>query len=161
MKAEVSDLFRKFDPSRVLAAWATWVISDNQRAWPQLPRINLSVPSDIGIKIKKGAIAPDRKGATPLFSSGKLFHSLAFRPSRPMWNNLEIGTNVEYAAAQFFGETQAITNAQRRYWIVKYGLLVRAKKITPQPREFLKVTDRHMEKLTKMLVLEMARQKDK
>ena len=44
----------------------------------------------------------------------------------------------------------------RRYWIAKYGLLVKAKKITPIKREFIKVDDDEAaEKLLDILAKEL------
>jgi len=153
------DKWEGLDANKILTAWALYIIAQNQREWSNLPPVKLSVPKDIGQKIKRGSPAPDRKQGKPLFSTGRLFRSLTFRPGKLSWGSLEIGTNVEYADAHFSGKPQPITESMKRMWLQKYGLLVRAKKITPIAREFIKVTPKMYEKLGELIYLEWSKGK--
>lgn len=151
------DEWKKLDANKVMTAFALYIIAQNQRDWANLPKVKLSVPKDIGVKIKKGSPAPDRKLGKPLFATGRLFRSITFKPQKLTWSNLEIGTNVEYAAAHFEGTPQPITESMKRMWIQKYGLLVKAKQITPIKREFIKVTPKMYEKLGELIYLEWSK----
>ena len=153
------DEWKPLNANKVMSAWALYIIAQNQRAWDKLPKVQLSVPKDIGIRIKKGAPAPNRKLGKPLFATGRLFRSITFKPQKLTWSNLEIGTNVEYADAHFNGTSQPITDSMRKMWIQKYGLLVRAKQITPIKREFIKVTPKMYEKLGELIYLEWSKGK--